>query len=212
MKVYLKQKTESKEDLSPKTILSYAVKEEAAVELAGVLLHKAGSPLELLSIPAEELTAPDEMTENAAILLRLTAACARRYWMDVYRKDLSLSNPDAIVGYLSALYLDINVEEVYLLCFDKNGTFLGEELLSHGGFASAAIDHRKLLRLVMEQEAKTVILSHNHPSGEPDASRADYEASKKIADLLSLVDCSLYDHLIISRNEYESLFGAVQAE
>lgn len=210
MKQYIKQKPPLPEEKRPPDVaalLRCTLSEEDSYAVADTLLSKTGSPLELLSLPPEELLAVPGVEERTAILLRVTAAMARRYWMQKYEAAISFQAPHTIIDYLTALYLDTNVEEVYLLSFDQKKRFLGCDLLSRGSFTSSSIDHRKLLRLVLEREAAFVLLSHNHPAGEPGGSRADYEANQKIENLLSSIGVSFYDHVVVSCTEYESLLG-----
>lgn len=210
MKIYLRQKPPIPEEQRPaniRSLLRFALSEENTCKAADALLSQTGSPLEILSLPPKELKQCSGMNDSGAVLIRATAAVARRYWMQKYEKALSFDAPHSIIDYLCALYLDTNVEEIYLLCFDGQKRFLSCDQLSSGGFKSSSVDHRRLLQLALEHNAASVILSHNHPAGEPDGSRADYEANQKIKELLASVHIDFYDHIVISRTEYASLLG-----
>jgi len=67
------------------------------------------------------------------------------------------------------------------------------------------IDIRLIASLALHSLADYVIVAHNHPSGGLDPSKSDIKSTKQIKKALSLVEVTLWDHLIISDNEYFSL-------
>ena len=210
MKIYLRQKPPIPEEQRPaniRSLLRFALSEENTCKAADALLSQTGSPLEILSLPPKETPAVQRHERQR----RGADSRGRRRCpaidIRIDEKALSFDAPHSIIDYLCALYLDTNVEEIYLLCFDGQKRFLSSDQLSSGGFKSSSVDHRRLLQLALEHNAATVILSHNHPAGEPGGSRADYEANQKIKELLASVHIDFYDHIVISRTEYASLLG-----
>jgi DNA repair protein RadC len=94
--------------------------------------------------------------------------------------------------YCLAIYLDI-----------KNN-ILNTETLSEGSIGTSHIYPREIVIAAIKNQATSVILVHNHPSGEPEPSQADINITKKIAFALKTVDMTLLDHIIIGNNKYYS--------
>ena len=71
------------------------------------------------------------------------------------------------------------------------------EEMFHGTVSSASVHPREVVRACIKHNAAAVILAHNHPSGEPEPSRADQQITKRLVDTLALVDCRVLDALVV---------------
>ena len=70
--------------------------------------------------------------------------------------------------------------------------------ISQGTLTQCAVYPREIARLALKRNAASVILSHNHPSGEPTPSKADIFLTKGIMEILALIDVKVFDHMIVS--------------
>lgn len=95
-------------------------------------------------------------------------------------------------------------EEVKLILLNRANTVLGIYDLSKGGITGTVMDVRVVLSVALKCNSTGLLLIHNHPSGNLKPSEADILITKKIKDASKLLDITLLDHLIISKDGYYS--------
>lgn len=99
--------------------------------------------------------------------------------------------------------LDIQ-ENVKMLLLNSSNTILGVYDVSRGGINSTVIDLRLVLSVALKCLASSIILVHNHPSGNINPSDQDREFTKKIKSACKFLEIQLFDHIIITRYDYFS--------
>ena len=99
--------------------------------------------------------------------------------------------------------LDIQ-ENVKILLLNSSNTILGVYDVSRGGINSTVIDLRLVLSVALKCLASSIILVHNHPSGNINPSEQDREFTKKIKSACKFLEIQLFDHIIITRYDYFS--------
>lgn len=97
-------------------------------------------------------------------------------------------------------------EEVKLILLNQSNTVLGIYNLSKGGINSSLVDVRLILSVALKCLATGVILVHNHPSGNLNPSKSDLDIVKKLNESCKLLDITLLDSIIITKESYMS-FG-----
>ena len=95
-------------------------------------------------------------------------------------------------------------EEVKILLLNRSNKVLGIYSLAKGGLTSCIVDVRIILSIALKTLATGIILFHNHPSGNLKPSKADLDIIKKLKNSCDLLDISLLDHLIITKDNYFS--------
>ena len=95
-------------------------------------------------------------------------------------------------------------EEVKILLLNMSNKVLGIYSLAKGGLTSCIVDVRIILSIALKTLATGIILFHNHPSGNLKPSKADLDITKKLKNSCDLLDISLLDHLIITKDNYFS--------
>lgn len=99
--------------------------------------------------------------------------------------------------------LDIQ-ENVKMLLLNSSNTILGVYDVSRGGINSTVIDLRLVLSVALKCLASSIILVHNHPSGNINPSEQDREFTKKIKSACKFLEIQLFNHIIITRHDYYS--------
>ena len=94
-----------------------------------------------------------------------------------------------------------HIEEVKMILLNRANQVLGVVHLSKGGLSGSIIDTRLILQYAIKANAHAVILAHNHPSGNLEASEADKNITKRVRDALELMEINLLDHLILNKDE-----------
>ena len=110
---------------------------------------------------------------------------------------------DAAAMIRAALPKEQREERVFVLPLDAHGKVLAKPILVSVGHAdgTAAIDAGAIFREALKAGAEEIIVAHNHPSGDPTPSKADYDTTVKLNDGTNLVGLELLDHLIIGAPE-----------
>jgi len=137
---------------------------------------------------------PDELIHYAGDLL-----CAD------LRQRRSLKDPAEVREFLR-LRVANQPREVFGVAFlDNRHRLLHFEIMFQGTISSTTVHPREIARRALELNAAAVILTHNHPSNDPEPSMLDYEITRRISDTLALVDVRIIDHLVMCRDSSVSL-------
>lgn len=100
---------------------------------------------------------------------------------------------------------DLPREEFHILMLDVRGRLIRTARISGGGLANAAVYPRDIFREAVKANAASLILCHNHPSGDPSPSRDDLETSEELIKLGRLMGVKVLDHIIVSQRNSLSL-------
>ena len=96
-------------------------------------------------------------------------------------------------------------EQAYALFLNRSNNLLGWRLLGTGNGTKVIFDKKLLAAIALKVNANSVIIAHNHPSGSLKPSHSDIELTRSLASTLKLIDIELSDHLIVSKDNYESI-------
>jgi DNA repair protein RadC len=102
------------------------------------------------------------------------------------------------------LLCDLQHEEFWVLLLNRNNLVIDKMLVSQGGLSGTVIDVRIILKMALDKLACSIILCHNHPSGNLVPSEADKDITKKIKEAGKHMDIPVLDHLIIANDSYFS--------
>lgn len=101
---------------------------------------------------------------------------------------------------------DIEVfESMFILCLNQAQKTIGYAKISQGGIAGTVVDIRLIAKYAIDNLAVSVIMAHNHPSGNLNPSQADIEITEKCKKGLKILDITLLDHIILTADSHYSL-------
>lgn len=131
--------------------------------------------------------------------------------LSVSRPDLekTITSPDHVANFAREfLRLHEESEEyLYMICMNTKNVIHAVFELSHGNANSSIFGVREIFQKVLLANAVSIILIHNHPSGNPKPSVQDIESTKRAVEAGRIVGAEVLDHLIIGDNSYVSLKG-----
>lgn len=114
-------------------------------------------------------------------------------------------NPEAVSSYFMEKLRHEN-QEHFLVCFvNAKNKLLGYKEINIGNMNAASVDIKEGMRWALRYKAYNIILLHNHPSGDPEPSRADIHVTKSFSEAAKLLDMSVLDHIIIGDGVFVSL-------
>ena len=129
----------------------------------------------------------------------------RRRQADALQRN-SITTSQEAYHLLSPMMESLEHEEFWVIYLSRANKVIKYSQLSIGGISGTVIDIRLLLKECLENLASSIIIAHNHPSGNLAPSQADRDITAKIAQAAKLLDIQLLDHLIITDTAYNS-FG-----
>ncbi len=115
-------------------------------------------------------------------------------------------NPAEVARYLLSRYGNQEVEEFGVLLLDARGCLLRAEIISRGSLTGAPVHPRDLYRVAVTHQAASVVLFHNHPSGDPRPSKADQHLTRRLVEAGEVMGIPVLDHLVIGAGRWHS-FG-----
>lgn len=185
-------------------LLFYAIPRRDTNLLAHALLDHFGSLDAVFSASLHELQAVPGIGANAATLISLVPQIAKRCAVSRTRDIRAFQNSSSAARYLiPRLGLETS-EKALLLCLNPQKQLISCAELASGVVDSVNLNVRLVVETALKARASSVILAHNHPSGNPSPSRDDELLTRRIREALQLVDISLDDHLIIGGEQYFS--------
>lgn len=179
--------------------------EESAVELSRRILAKAENNLQELG----RLAVSDLMqfkgigeAKAIAILAALELGRRRKETPALQRNRIATSRDAAAI--LQPLLADHPHEEFWLLFLNRNNLLLGKHALSSGGVTGTVVDPKLIFRAALENRATSIVLCHNHPSGNLKPSEEDIRLTRKLTEAGRLMEIQVIDHLIVSQHGFYS--------
>ena len=116
-----------------------------------------------------------------------------------------LGSWQALLDYLTIDMAHLTVERVRVLYLDTRNRLVLDDHVGDGSIDEAAIHPREVIRKGLDIGATAPILVHNHPSGNPEPSRADIDITRRIAEAGRLLNIVVHDHVIVGREGHVSL-------
>lgn len=186
-------------------VLTYAVPRRDVKNEAKKLLAYFGSLAKVFAASESEL-ANAGLTQNATALFKLVLSTCRRLTFARLKenKGVMYTNLDYVIDYCKASVMEADVEELHLMLFDAQLHLIEDILMQRGSVDSVPVYVREVAKQVILKKASSVILYHNHPSGNCQPSAADISMTKEIVQALKLLNVKVHDHLIVSKDDYYS--------
>ena len=185
-------------------LLYYCYPRQDTNKIAHRMIREFGSIQNLFDASTEKIVERLGCTEKIAVLLSLMPAIAKRYQHGKYSGKISLTQPQLAGEYAINLFIGSLVEEFYILCLDTSLRLNKAVKLSTGTIDEVQIFARELMRVVLDNNASHVILCHNHPGGITVPSPSDYRLTQSIAEILSVINVPVVDHIVIADDKYFS--------
>ena len=186
-------------------LIHHGTRDRSAVELAREALVLAkGSLAELGKLTIRELMKIKGIGEAKAITISAALELGRRRQAagSIVKPVITTSNE--IAGYLQTLLRDHRHEVFGVVYLNRANKINHFEIISEGGITGTIADPRIILKKALEEDAVSLILCHNHPSGSLKPSRADTELTTKIKEAAKYFDIKVLDHVIIADDGYYS--------
>ena len=180
-------------------LLRTGLKGANVVEIGRRLIKQYGSLHALALATVDELKKESGVGPDKAATLVAAFALAKR--METERCDESpvLDNPQTVVNFMRESNRLKGVEEFQVLLLNTRKRLIRAETISHGTLDTILVHPREVFRAAISGNASSIVLVHNHPSGDPTPSEADVKVTRDLIRAGQLLKIEVADHVIIGR-------------
>ena len=181
-------------------ILGRGIAGESVAITAQKLLTQFGSLQKLSEASIEELSSVKGIGLAKAAQIKAAVEIGRRLSTQTpaYTKK-ELLNPDKVAKLVRSKLKDYSKEHFYLIALDSRNWSIHQVSL---GTLNASIVHpREAFTEAIKSKAASVIIVHNHPSGDPEPSQDDLEITKRLAEAGKILGIDVLDHVIITKSK-----------
>ena len=175
--------------------------------IAKRLIAKFGSFAEVINADAGRLKEIEGVGDRAVTELKLIRAAALRLTKGAIVQRPVLGSWQSVLDYCRAAQAFDNKEAFRILFLDKRNQLLADEVQGSGTVDHTPVYVREVVKRALELSSTSIILVHNHPSGDPAPSRADIDMTKMIIMAAKPLGVSVHDHIIVGRQGHASLRG-----
>lgn len=186
-------------------LIGSGTKNETAVELSKRILGTVENNLHSLGkLSVQELTKFKGIGEAKAVSIVAALELGRRRKEAEQMKRVKIVSSKDAFDILHPLMIDLQHEEFWLLMLNRANVLVRKELISKGGVSGTVVDTRLIFKSAIEQYASSIIVCHNHPSGNLKPSNADIRITNNLKEAGKVMEIPLVDHLIITETGYYS--------
>jgi DNA repair protein RadC len=186
-------------------LLGSGTRKESAVDLARRILELADNNLvELGKLSLSQLQRISGVGPVKAITLTAALELGSRRQISATKIKKQVSSSQEIYEIFGPQIGDLNHEEFWLMCLNRNNAIIGTTRIGSGGISATVADIRIMLKYAIENYASSMILCHNHPSGNLKPSNADIKLTTAVKEAASWMDIALLDHIIVTDSSYYS--------
>ena len=180
-------------------LLTYAIQRRDVKQMARRLLERFHDLSGIMDASLEDLCRIEGLGPNSAVLITLVRTLCTRYLENKLIGMDVIDCGEALENY-ARMRLSAFTDEAFLLIFlDVKNHVIDSEVFARGTYDTIILQPRRIAEDAVARKAPKLIVVHNHPSGITDPSASDIDFTRKLEAVLSPLDISLLDHLVVSR-------------
>ena len=178
---------------------------ESAVELGRRILNAFDNQLNLIEKQSvDQLTQFNGIGTAKAINILTALELGKRVQFSEQKQQQKITCSEDAYKAVAYELSGLDYEEFWVLYLDRSNRIISRTKISQGGVSGTVIDVRLILKTAIEKLASSMILAHNHPSGNLSASTNDLQITKKIKSAAEVMDMKILDHIIVAGKKYHS--------
>lgn len=186
-------------------LIATGTKNESAVGLARKILQLTSENInELAKLNVNELKKVKGIGEAKAITIAAALELGRRRKDEEAKQIEIIKNSQQAFHYFEPLVADLPHEEFWILLLARNRKVIARKKISEGGIAGTVVDTKIIFKHAIENLASSIVLCHNHPSGNLQPSENDIQITKNLKNAGKILDIEIVDHIIVGNDKYYS--------
>ena len=201
---YNKLVIKGRHTLSDAELLSILIAGDS-LDMARNMLSKSNNSLyEFGKLSIHDLVKYKGMGEAKAVRIVAAFELGRRRKIEPAADKQRIHTSRDVQDILHPIIADLLHEEFWILFLNRANVVTAKRQVSSGGMVGTIVDPKMIFRAALEEKAVSIVLSHNHPSGNEKPSQQDIELTKKIVSAGKVLEISVLDHVIVTAHNYFS--------
>lgn len=186
-------------------LLRTGTKGKSVLSIAQEIIKKEGNLSNLATRSFDSLTKEAGIGKDKAATLLAAFEISRRIQsQSKLFSNKKITSPGDIAGVFIPLLRDELKEKFIVVCLNSANKIIKQETISVGNLNSSIVHPREIFKVAIDSSSASIILIHNHPSGNPEPSNEDISITKKIVEAGKIVDIPVFDHIIIAEEKFTS--------
>ena len=198
------------ENLSNEELLSIIIKTDtkdySVKAISQILLNEIKDIKNLKDITLNKLTNIKGIGKVKAIELLASIELGKRVFEEEKKTQIKLNNSSLIYEYFKDKLKNEKQENFYAIYLDSKSNLISYKLLFKGTLNSSCVHPREIFKYAHLEIAYSIIVIHNHPSGDPTPSKEDEKTTKSLIEIGKLMSIPVVDHIIFGKNKYFSFY------
>ena len=187
-------------------LLGSGLQGKSVLTLATDLLSHFGSLRSLIDAPLQDLQAIKGIGQAKAVQLKAAFSLLQK--LESHIPSPILKTPSQIYRLIQPEMASQKIETLMVLLFDIKKSLLHKEIIAKGTLTELLLHPREVFHLAIRHHAHSLVIAHNHPSGDPAPSRQDIEMTQILKAAGKVVGIELSDHIIVGKESYFSFCEA----
>jgi DNA repair protein RadC len=186
-------------------LLRTGKKGKSVLEIARELISSEGNLAMLATKTVDSLQKISGIGKDKAATLAAAFELSRRILSQPkWLSNKKITSPQEIAEIFIPILRDDNKEKFIVVCLNSANKIIKHETISIGNLNSSVVHPREIFKVAIDNSSASIILIHNHPSGNPEPSNEDIRITKKIVETGKIMEIPVFDHLIIAGETYTS--------
>jgi DNA repair protein RadC len=186
-------------------LLRTGKKGKSVIEIARELINSEGNLAMLATKTVDSLQKISGIGKDKAATLAAAFELSRRILSQPkWFANKKITSPQDIAEIFIPILRDDNKEKFIVVCLSSANKIIKHETISIGNLNSSVVHPREVFKVAIDNSSASIILIHNHPSGNPEPSNEDIRITKKIVETGKIMEIPVFDHLIIAGETYTS--------
>jgi DNA repair protein RadC len=185
-------------------IIGRGVSKKSVMTIAQELLIKFGNIKAISEATIEELSQIKGIGFAKAVQIKACFELGKRKDLEPEFKDFDIKEPQSVVKAIWASIKDKAKEHFKLILLNARNRILGISTISIGSLNASIVHPREVFKDAISHNAYSVVLAHNHPSGDPEPSEDDLTMTKRLTEAGKILGIDVLDHIIITKTGFFS--------
>ncbi|HSB05170.1 MAG TPA: DNA repair protein RadC [Thermodesulfobacteriota bacterium] len=185
-------------------IIGRGIPKKSVMTIAHELLSRFKNVKAIGQATIEELSQIKGIGIAKAAQIKACFELAKREALEIGEEEFEIKNPEAVFKLISSSIKDKAREHFKLILLNSRNKKIGISNVSIGTLQTSLVHPREVFKEAITHSAASVILAHNHPSGDPEPSEDDLKITKKLAESGKILGIEVVDHIIVGKNKFYS--------
>ena len=185
-------------------VIGRGIPKKSVMTIAQELLVRFGNVKAIGQATLEELSQIKGIGVAKAAQIKACFELAKRENLETEEESFDIKNPEAVFKVISSSIKNKAKEHFKLILLNSRNKKIGISNVSTGTLTTSLVHPREVFKDAITHSAASVILAHNHPSGDPEPSEDDLKITKKLVESGKILGIEVIDHIIIGKNNFYS--------